>query len=502
MLPIAPDPDRRTVPRWRTWKDAVDLGHADPSDEVRAPQKPNSTELLRVQFDWETNRSVPFAGDFLGVAYANGERGVAREAAEFLVKYPSRTSVAARRLAEEVLREQQSGGLDSPDPPSVSVSGRYEKIRKLRAFIHDFPYAPLSYMDLAREYVALGQSFAAVKPVEIALALAPNNRFIIRSAARFFLHIDDRQRAHHILRTAPLVKSDPWLLGAEIAVASAAGQTSSLVKTGHQIVDSSKFAPFHISELASALGTLECETGNRRLVKRLLRRALIEPTENVVAQAGWISRQFGDFQLDRHLNTPRSYEARAWAYLLDGHWTDSVKAAGLWLRDEPFSKRAAAFGSWAALTTLMESERAAEFAKLGLITHPKDSLLLNNLAVALANLGKPKEALETFLKIENREDGDLTHAVYLATNGLIQFRLGSVEDGRRLYRMGIAEAREKKDVSTAVMAVLHLAREEAIHTPAEARRLIREVMEELPKLPKAQYEIAARFLEKLGMASE
>lgn len=498
MSTILEDPKRRTVPRWRSWRDAVQVGDVDVSIKTRLLEKPSPAQLMKAKLEWEANRSVPFAGDFMGAAYALGEGHVAKEAAEFILKARSATSKAVRDLASLVLHDQNSVDRGLTEPPIFDIEDRRLRIRKLRTSLREFPRNPLAYMDLAREYVGLGQPLSAVKPVKIALALAPNSRFVLRSACRFFLHFNDPEQAHSILRKADRVKADPWLLAAEIAVADVVGRTSSLVKIGRQFVDSEKFPPSQISELASALGTLVSETGNIRLGKRLFRRALVEPTENVVAQAGWISRHIGDLQLSPHvLDTPGSYEARTWANLFDSHWTDSVAAAGLWLRDEPFASRPAVFGSWAAMSMTTNFELAERFAIHGLRTHPNEFLLLNNLVVSLACQGRISEAVNRFEQIKQADAEGTYKATYLATKGLIQFRLGSPDAGRCLYRMAILEAKGKRDTRSAVWALIHFAGEESRFDPIKAQCLIQEAVADLYKLPKPQQTIATRLIERL-----
>lgn len=496
MSTILEDPKRRTVPRWRAWRDAVRLGDADASIKTRVLDKPSLVNLAKAKRDWETNRSVPFAGDFLGAAYATGERHMAKEAAEFILTAQPPTNRAVRDLASLVLRDQGSIDRGLADPTHVTTAERRMRVRKLRLSLREFPRNSLACMDLAREYVALGQPASAAKAVETALALAPNSRFVLRSTSRFFLHLNQPDRAHSILRGANRVRTDPWVLAAEIAVASAADRTSSLIKIGRKIIDSQNFAPFQISELASALGTLLSESGNVRLGKRLLRCALEEPTENVVAQAGWISRHIGDLQLDPNiLNTPGSYEARTWASLIDSQWNNSVAAARFWLRDEPFAKRPTVFGSWAAMSMISDFELAERFAIHGLSIHPNESLLLNNLAVSLIYQGKTSKAVEEYEKINQRDTEGLHKPTFMATNGLIQFRLGFPDAGRNLYRMAVVEAREKGDVRTAVWALIHFAGEEFRFDPIKAESLIHTAAVDSHQLSKLEQTVTARLIE-------
>jgi hypothetical protein len=55
--------------------------------------------------------------------------------------------------------------------------------------------------------------------------LAPNHRFALRSAARFFLHVGKPDDAQTILRRSEATRRDPWLMAAEIAVSTVADRT-------------------------------------------------------------------------------------------------------------------------------------------------------------------------------------------------------------------------------------------------------------------------------------
>lgn len=493
---ILEDPDRRVVPRWRPWREAVSLGDACPATIKRTPPQPSLENLGQTAFDWKQNRTMPFAADFLGAAFALGQATVAKDAAEFVLSSRSPTNEALQKLATLVLSGQSVDNQTVAGPALPSVLSSRSRIRELRKSLNIFQRNPLALMDLAREYVALGQPWAAIKPIREALALAPASRFVLRCAARFFLHIKDSQQAHDLLRNAPVTKSDPWLVSAEIAVACAAGRSPYLVKTGRQFVESKKFHPTHISELASALGTLELEAGKTRLMKQLFRKALESPTENSVAQAAWISRKIGNWAIEENvLMPPRSYEADAWTSIIHHGWDKSLSAAELWLYDEPFAKRPTVFGSWVALTMAPDFGKAEVIAKYGLERHKNDFLLLNNLTVALAYQGRHQEALKTFQNIPHEEIEGHHRATYLATSGLLKFRIGAPDEGRKLYRMAINETNKKNEIQSSVWALLHLAREEYRLAPLKGHELLKEAQSQFPKLLPAGQAMASRLVD-------
>jgi tetratricopeptide (TPR) repeat protein len=501
MSTLLEDPERRVVPRWRPWREAVALAPVDPPTRYQKISEPNPKDLIQAQHDWVKNRSLPFAGDFIGIASALGQGKIAEEAAAFILESRQHASRAAIDLAKSIVSPPKAES-DIPRQLSNQEASR-KNIQRLRSNLHEFPRNALSYMDLAREYVVLGQPFAALKPIQLALSLAPNNRFVIRSASRFYLHISDHERAHDLLRNASSVRSDPWIMAAEIAVASAAGRTSTLIKMGRQIIDSRNYNPSHISELASALGTLELHAGNIRFVRRFFRQALESPTENAVAQAAWVSRRVGNIDIDpRAFETPNSYEALAWSNITAGHWSESLNSAVNWLRDEPFSKRPAVFGSWVALMSVGELHVAEMLTRHGLTTHPKDFILLNNLAVSLAYQGKAEEALSVFSQIQKEQCEPLHIPTYLATEGLIKFRLNKAEEGRKLYGAAIAEARNRKNHRSSVWALLHFAREEFRLSRTAGQILIDKALPEIHELTDAEKPIAKRLLELVSNESK
>src|SRR5437868_434116 len=153
--------------------------------------------------------------------------------------------------------------------------------------------------------------------MDVAVGLAPTNRFVLRSASRLYIHVGRKGKAHHILERAESTKYDPWLLSAEIAAASAAERTSKLVRSGERMIEDESIPIFQKNELGSAIATLELAHGKIKRARNLFRDALTAPTENTVAQADWALRKKYmdalDVDLDRvRFATPRSFEASAW----------------------------------------------------------------------------------------------------------------------------------------------------------------------------------------------
>src|SRR5262249_52317098 len=146
-------------------------------------------------------------------------------------------------------------------------------IRALRHALTNYPLDATSWVDLARVHVLAGNHHAARRAMLVATDLAPTNRFALRSAARMYVHFGEPDVAHDILRRCPRTPEDPWLLGAEIAVARAAARRSKLIRRGQSLLQQHNMSAFSLSELAGALGTNEVFDGSQRIARRLFKIA-------------------------------------------------------------------------------------------------------------------------------------------------------------------------------------------------------------------------------------
>ena len=469
------------------------------SIDSRVPPTPDTTSLLRRRHEWLEQRDLAHAADLIGTAFGMGLGDQARDAAEFVLEWEAAAPAALVALAGKVVHG------DSPlsdAPIDIDHVQRHVRIGKLKRHIRDWPTDAIAYIDLAREYTILGQRPQALRPINIALSLAPHNRFVVRSAARYFLNCGDPEQAMAVVRRTPRVSRDPWLLAAEVAISSAWQTASRHIKSARSMVDRRGLAPKEISELAGALGTLETEAGNRRWARRLFTTALEDPTENTLAQAEWVSTEIQDLGLGIHEKAiDRSYEASALISLGEGQWETALQHARLWHLDEPFAARSAYFGSWTASVVAEDFSSALQFADFGLATKPDDLLLLNNKAVALALLNRAAEAVKYLDKIDASKAAERSEATYLATRGLVDFRLGQPESGRALYKEARETAKRGKNAREEVWTLLFQAREEKRFDGATSQRLLTSAAREIPRLRARERLVAERLLEIVAAPS-
>ena len=148
------------------------------------------------------------------------------------------------------------------------------------------PRDAISHVELARLYYLLGQIKSSQNHIERSVNLAPNNRFVIRCATRFFNDQNQPDRALDVISRSEAGHIDPWIQAAEAACADRLNKTPKRAIRQLSFLASSKFVALSQSELAVALATINFKQGGKsKLTRSLLRAGLNQPTENALAQA-------------------------------------------------------------------------------------------------------------------------------------------------------------------------------------------------------------------------
>ena len=333
------------------------------------------------------------------------------------------------------------------------------KIHQLRKLLAENPNRPFCWSELARHFLVVAEQDKAIQCMQAALQLAKHNRYLCRAATRMFVHVKDTDRALSILRSEPALKSDPWLLAAEIATSSTTNKQSHFLDVARRLIASNQFKENQLSELAAAVGTVELVHGATKRAKALFNKSLIAPTENSLAQAQWAVERDIKFIIPLAAwQTPASHEANTFASRQAHNWRKALQACAAWLADEPFSLRPALMGSYLGFRPEYQA-MAEQFATAGLSSNSTNILLLNNRAVARAYQGKIKEAYtDVQTALEHKSARDDAHL--LATLGLIAFRSGMPVLGREYYEQSIAWFSQSKDQASVASALLYLLREE------------------------------------------
>ena len=453
---------RKMVPRWRElWRTS--------SRELESHTKQISNNSIdhylfqRFHFlykVWQESPTLENAADVVDAAVPVKDRnlavGPAKQLSRSCENSPAIMDVASFVLGEPRSRSFATSGVTTP------VVDKWTRIALLKKITRSEPRNALAWVEKCRLYAELGNDKAGKRAADFALANAPDNRFVLRSICRFFVHIGDIERAHDIVRKSRILKFDPWIQAAEISLAEIAERHPSSIRYARRCLSEAKFEEFHISELAASVGTLEASSGKRRLANRLLKRSLIDPTDNSLSQAYWmIDQDKLRFSVDdKKLNMVGSAEARLYWSEIQSNWTSAVDASNEWIDDEPFSLRAAAHGSSIATGILSDHMQAIDFCDRGLTANPGNLILINNKVVALCRIGDLNDAKQWIPKLRTCGEENEDFPAVRATLGLFAFRSGSVMQGRQYYFEAVQAGHKIGAPDTEFRALIHWAYEE------------------------------------------
>ena len=433
MSAFAEDKERRLIPRWR-FADQLSFS----LEFACGPRLYNVVTFDRRHLeeklaDWYYTPNLGTAIDLLSCGVGGGWRKEVRPAAEYLRKYESVLTPQAVALVRQTLVETIAVKQSPPHASDVSSIAR-ARVAAARKKLHRDPRSALACLDFARGQAILGHLEQASLATQRALYLAPHHRHMLRAAARFYVHVGEPDRAHSLLVRNPRTPTDPWLMAAEISVAKIAQRRPRFVKAARQMIEARQLPREHLTELHSSLGTLEYYSGADRRARKFMRASLEAPNDNTVAQARWLRTKLSGLPtLGDVLELPLSFEARCWHSLETRRWHQAGQECADWLYDEPFSSRPAQLGSYIGVSVISDYTFAETSARIGLRADPTDTMLRNNLTVALAYQGKTEEAIGNFARIKLPPTTHFTFFVYLATTGLLHFRAGDISGGRRLY---------------------------------------------------------------------
>ncbi len=464
---------RNVVPGWRSFNDTLDLGElSSPSSEQEALRQQNIDEYV---FDFKQNHSVVHASELISAAVSGNqlELNDVKDAAKLILDKGDETTKAQTRLAEKIYKKEpiyHHPARSAILPLSEFNTDDYRRqIMRLKKAIRHYPYNAILYVELSRCYSTLGQEDKAVQAMKTALHLAQGNRFVLRSATRLFAHFHTEEKdylsyMHFYLKRNAKLSNDPWILSAEISISSVLEESSKFIKKGIELISSNNFSPYSFTELASSLGTVEILHGSNKKGKKHFQKALICPNYNTLAQAEWATHENITLNIDQSTySTKANFEAMALDLYHNEKFEDTLDYARKWFMDQPFSRRPVLFGSSLISSLITNEEKSKDLLELleaGLVSHPGDPTLINNLSYALALSGQEDKALDYIEKYKHQKMDRSTKICFKATEGLAQMRLGNIEKGRALYGESITESKEADEKNLNWKAILNFAREE------------------------------------------
>ena len=476
---------RQVIPRWTSASSAASVGERSVAKYRETSER--ARRFLRIaQRDFERHNSEATANEYLQTANL---LGLAKDplALTIVERFP-RVSVALERSRR--ILDKQFTVSPSPEAKISTVedhrAAASSKAHALRQIVHSSSDRPLAWTELARQYVILGEVEKAGRAMRVALHLAADNVYITRCAVRMFTHLDQPDIAIKLLHKNMYADSDPWLMAADIATSASMGKTSRNLRKAHDVLTLDRTNDHRLSELASAVATVELERGSRKRSRELFKKSLVAPTENSLAQAQWCVSKGDQLAIpEAAWRVASSHEATALAARSAIDFSAMMSSCRSWFADEPFSSRPAALASTTSFDPTLR-EQAKAFATLGLEYAPTNSTLLNNRAVCFAYDGALMSAFDDLRSSINVEDFD-HYGVALATLGLILFRSGDPLFGRECYQKSIRILQRSGETEAALRATVHQAIEESRFDVGAGAVLLDSVREPCRRVDKSRF---------------
>lgn len=393
--------------------------------------------------EFRMDPSIFLATELLGTARILNETGAARELAEYVLGNP-----LAGPLATEFAREVLGGGT----PRQVSTDHK-AGIASNKARLSNFPRDAITWVEQARLYCIRGHNDKAEKSMQVALQLAPQDRFVVRAAIRLFVHNGKWDRALHIANQAYQQSGDPLIFGPLVSVAT---HLKKLPAKLSSIGNASLASPdiFLHAETLAALGALDLTKGADQRSKRFFKRAWEDPTKAVIGHSQWVLRRHHQSLGVAHkIDFSQSLQALSYMRFEMLDFKGSTEASVEWALEEPFSRAPYILATIAAGHD-EHFERAAELAKEGLIANPKDSILINNFVFSKLRAGDVQSAEEYIghiLPLINQPE----EIGGLATYGLFLMSSGRILEGSSCYERAIAKAVAAENTRLIVLATLN-----------------------------------------------
>ncbi len=480
---------RDIIPIWKPSYEAAKTA------ELIPVRRPPAKEVLEFQSesvlsDFLSNKNLGTAADLLNSSILEGRTELSILAAKYVMdsrdKLPALEAISRKVLGFE---------------PLEAVFNHPSEIATLRSRLINTPHNPVAWVDLARAYAVVNERKKSERAMWVALRYSNNHRWISRMAARLFVHFDDLGKAHRVLLSNENLRSDPWLLSTELAVARLAGRPLKNWGQAKKLVASS-INPIHLSELSSSIATSEILDGAEKKARVFFKQSLNAPTSNSLAQIKWADRLFKlgfARQIEDSLaQSAGAHEAKYWEAYEKKNMQQALRYADEWWKDEPYSVSPPRAITYLA-SIVNDMPLLLRAADAGLKANPGDvTLKLNYLFAQLSTLGYTSSVDDNTLQkiirtlraiMHGSDKNEAAHAI--ANIGMLAYRLGNFELGKSYYDSAEAYFERTKNPSQLFLLINHL--REALIAESEWSELLESKIRRFIMQPKPVISTAGEY---------
>lgn len=466
---------RLLVPNWRDFNRTTKIGELGGLKTNKIIQESDNSIIIN---DWHNSKTIGTAADLINNAFVSNElfSNELTEAIDLISENKEFASTSLLSLIQQIKKEMKMQNENSNILLEKKISSLEELesifnpklfnkiIHKTKNATKNHSRNAIYWVELSRLYTIKSQFEKAEKCIQIALNLAGNNRFVLRSATRFYIHTNQEEKAIFYLKKSDIIKNDPWIISAHVASSMLIGRYSPFLKKGIEIAQSKNFSNFDITELSSSIGTIELENGSFKKAKPFLETSIINPNDNSLAQFEWLSKKEDRiiFRKEDFQNVKNAFEAFAYENFNKGLIEEAFQNCIDWFLDMPYSKRPLMFGSY--LASILENyDIAIMLCLIGLRYDSNEPGFTNNLIYnyCLKNdLEKAGDKLNQYFsnnKIENLSNEN--KITLQATIGLYLMKIGDLEGGKKMYKVALENSKIIKNDYYYNLALVNFTRE-------------------------------------------
>lgn len=485
--------ERDVIPRWREFKRTANIGELN-SIYLPVNNEPSepSFQLKHSYEVWENDRDYLSAIDLINNAFVEQKYDLAIDAAKQILNEKKELGYPLNDIVSKIINRKVE--VDYIEEV-IDDRQHYAQISKYKKYLINNPSDSIAWTELARNYAILNIKEKANRSLDIALSLNRNNRYIVRSAVNYYYNLGDYDKAYYSVTNALDFSHDPMLLSAEISLNILKKKSSRHTKNARRMLNSKTINGMLLTELASSLGTLELLMGSLKKAKKLFLQSLINANDNTLAQALWVNENYRLINDESALapasytKIPYSYEAQVYFSRNNSNWNDAMKWIEKWKIDQPFDVRPYIEASYISAVGLSDYDKSIDYAKMGLKKFPNDLTLINNYVFSSLKRGD-LENLTNYIKMMERYDKPEHEITYLATLGLLEYKVGNRESGQELYKKAISLSKEKGLIRMMNMGMLYQAQEEVSYSDEISEEIIAKALDisEKVEIPDVQAE--------------
>src|ERR1700733_7661871 len=227
MASFVENKERRVIPNWRDFNRTAKLGELNDNSKI-SNSSFDTSYIKKYIADWQLSKTIGHAAELLNAAFiADYSDSFVLSAAEFIVVNEQWASeellILARHFRRSNVAEGKHNLLEQDDFDSFQHffdrENIWKKIAYFKSKVRHEPRNSIGWVELARMYALIGERDKAIDAMEVARSLAPDNRFVVRSSSRLFIHYRDYDRARSAIHRNSFMEVDPWILSIEISLA-------------------------------------------------------------------------------------------------------------------------------------------------------------------------------------------------------------------------------------------------------------------------------------------